>query len=415
MKGDKPVRRNIKRIAFFCGVVAFMMLGAGLVFEKELPDKYNVVEGKSLVFPDGLPVVATAEDSVAAGSNLRAGLQYKSDLRLFGVIQIKSVNVNVVKTSYAVPGGEVFGVKLYTEGVMVIGMTDVDTATGPHNPAYDAGIRKGDILIAIDGKSVNSNAEVGSAFTQSGGKELTVSVKRGATGFEVKVKPAFSDSEKAYKAGMWVRDSTAGIGTVTYYNPDNGVFGGLGHAVCDVDTGEILPLLSGEAVKADLNNIVKGSKGRTGELEGTLEDTPVGSLLLNNQTGVFGVLSGSVPTQKSIPVAMCQQVHAGAATIVSTIDDSGPHSYSVKIESVNYDDKAPTKNMTIRITDPTLISKTGGIVQGMSGSPIIQDGYLVGALTHVFVSDPLRGYGIFAENMQNTAKTLEIMYKSDVS
>ena len=409
------MKKYIKRIAAFCGAAAFLMLGAGLVLAKELPDEFCVVEGHSLSFAGGLPLMATADGSVAAQTNLKAGLIYQSDLRLFGLIQIKDVKVNVVKAAYVLPGGEVFGVKLYTEGVMVIGMTDVDTPDGPDNPSYDAGIRKGDIIIAINGKPVNSNGEVAAAFTGSGGKELRVSVKRGTTGFEVKVKPAMSDSQKTYKAGMWVRDSTAGIGTITYYNPENSTFGGLGHAVCDIDTGEILPLLSGEAVKADLSDILKSSKGRTGELEGTLEENAVGSLLLNNQTGVFGILSSDMPTGESIPVAMCQQVHTGAAKIISTIDASGPHAYSVMIENVNYDGTTPTKNMVVKITDSVLISKTGGIVQGMSGSPIIQDGRLAGAVTHVFVNDPLCGYGIFAENMLNTAKILESSYTVNVS
>lgn len=409
------MKKYIKRFTVFCGALAFLMLGTGIVMANELPDEFHVTEGNTLKLSGGLPVTSTAGDSVAAQSNLKAGLKYNSDLKLFGLVQIKNVSVSVVKPTYVIPGGEVFGVKLYTEGVMVIGMSDVDTTEGPHNPSYDAGIRKGDILIAINGKSVNSNDEVGTAFSHSDGKELTVSVKRGTTGFDVKVKPAYSNSEKSYKAGMWVRDSTAGIGTITYYNPDTGVFGGLGHAVCDVDTGEILPLLSGEAVKADLSDIVKGSRGKTGELEGTLEETTIGSLLLNNQTGVFGVLKSSIPTAKSIPMAMCQQIHKGAAQIISTIDSTGPHTYSVVIDSVNYDAKSPTKNMVIKITDQKLISKTGGIVQGMSGSPILQDGYLVGALTHVFVNDPLTGYGIFAENMQKTSKTLEVAYQSGVS
>jgi stage IV sporulation protein B len=391
------------------------MLGAGFVFAKELPDQFSVVEGQKLSFSNNLPIVATSEDTVSAQADLKAGLHYQSDLKLFGVIQVKSVEVNVVKEAYVVPGGDTFGIKLYTEGVMVIGMSDVDTQSGPQNPSYAAGIRKGDMIIAIDGKLVNSNGEVADAFAGSGGKVLTLSVKRNNVGFTAKVKPEMSVSEKSYKAGIWVRDSTAGIGTITYYDPTNDSFGGLGHAVCDVDTGEILPLLSGEAVKADLSDIMKSSKGQTGELEGTLEDNPVGSLLINGQTGVFGMLSSNMPERKSIPVAMCQQVHSGAAKIITTIDASGPHTYSCWIESVNYDDTIPTKNMVIKITDPSLIAKTGGIVQGMSGSPIIQDGRLVGALTHVFVNDPLSGYGIFSENMLNTAKTLVIMYKSDVS
>jgi len=400
------VIKFIKRFSVFFGILTLSALMASFSVAKELPDSFCVTEGQTFSIYNELPITAESNDSVAAGASLKAGCRYTSDLKLFGVIELKSVTVNVVNQTTVIPGGQVFGIKLYTEGVMVVGMTDVDTMDGMKNPAYDAGIRKGDILLAINGQTVNTNAEVSKAFSESDGAELNISVKRGNTGFVAKVKPAQSRSENAYKAGLWVRDSTAGIGTVTFYDPANRVFGGLGHGICDVDTGEILPLMSGLAVKADITDITKGMRGRTGELEGKLEDYSIGSLLINKQTGVYGILN-SQPIGTALPIAMSQQVHTGSATILVTLDSTGAHPYSVQIEKVSFDENSPTKNMSLRITDKVLIEKTGGIIQGMSGSPIIQENRLIGAVTHVFVNDPQRGYGIFIENMIKTAKTLD--------
>ena len=408
------MKHLFQRFAALCGAAAFAILGTGMVLAREFPDTFTVVEGQRLSFPDSLHITAAGSGAVPADAVLHAGTSYASDLRLFGMIPVKSVKVNVIQPVSVIPGGQVFGIKLFTQGVMVVGMSDVDTANGPKNPAYDAGVRKGDIILTIDGKPVNDNDDVSQAFSVASGGSVTLSVRRSGTSFDVKVKPMLSVSENAYKAGLWVRDSTAGIGTVTFYRPDSGIFGGLGHGICDVDTGEILPLSTGQAVGATISDILRGTKGHTGELQGTLDDKPLGDLVTNQQTGVYGVMP-QVPDTAAVPVAMSQQVHTGDVTILSTLDTTGPHAYAARIEKVYYDADNPTKNLVIRITDKTLLEKTGGIVQGMSGSPILQDGRLVGAVTHVFVNDPSRGYGIFAENMIKTAKSIENNAEKGVS
>lgn len=403
------MRKLIQKSAALCGILAMTLLGTGMMLAGELPDDFSVPAGQGLSIASGLPVKAVSSGTIAVDG--RAGEKYRSDLKLFGVVEIKSVNVSVIEPDYVAAGGGVFGVKLYTEGVMVIGLSDVDAASGARNPAYEAGIRKGDVITSVEGSSVNTNSEIGKIFEASEGRAVKVSARRGSTGYETEVKAEYSMSAKTYKAGMWVRDSTAGIGTITYYDTGSGVFGGLGHAVCDVDTGELLPLHTGQAVKADLFGVVKGSRGSAGELEGTLEDTPLGTLALNSETGLYGVVSEVPAGAKRMPVAMSQQVHPGRASIISTVDASGAHEYAVTIENVDYTPKSAGRNMVIKVTDKTLIARTGGIVQGMSGSPIIQDGRLAGAVTHVLVNDPLTGYGIFAENMRKTSKTLVDSFK----
>ena len=397
-------------------VLSFSLLAASFQLSGELPERFQVVEGRQFTVNSSIPVSAVAQqqDSVKAVSSMKEGEEYRTDLKLFGLVQVKTVHVSVVKQSFVVPCGEPFGVKLHTEGVVIVGMSDVDTAQGPVNPAYQAGIRVGDIILAINGKSVTGNEDVAKIMEGSGGQEVKISLRRGTVGYEAAFRPLRSVSQNAYKAGLWVRDSTAGIGTITFYSPSGGKFGGLGHGICDIDTGEILPLLTGDVVHVDISGVSKGIRGTPGELQGTLQDAVWGSLYCNTQTGVYGVLQNT-GNGRALPVAMCQEVRQGPAYILATVDGGGPQKYSVSIERVHFNDAAPTKNMVIRITDPALIAKTGGIVQGMSGCPIIQNGKLVGAVTHVFVNDPLRGYGIFAQNMMDSVDALEENGKYKVS
>lgn len=410
------VMRNLAKLtAAVLGGAALAVLCSGFILAHDIPDNVSVVEGKSLTFFGNLPLkMEAAGPKLVAANTKKTPQNYTDELKLFGSVPIKSVNVTVVKETYVVPCGSTFGVKFYTQGVVIVGMTDVDTAAGSKNPAYAAGVRTGDVIMAINGKPVSTNNEVGDLFSQSGGRVMTLSLRRGDTGFTVSFRPEKSVSDGEYKAGLWVRDSTAGIGTITFYDPQSFVFGGLGHGICDVTTGEILPLMAGDVVKVNITGIEKGTRGTPGEIEGTLDNNSWGSLSENTETGVYGVLN-SVQVGKPIPVAMRQEVTVGPAKIIATLDNSGPKMYSVDIEKIHFNDDSPTKNMIIHVTDPELIKKTGGIVQGMSGCPIIQNGRLVGAVTHVFVNDPERGYGIFAENMINTAKTLENNTEKDVS
>ena len=199
---------------------------------------------------------------------------------------------------------------------------------------------------------------------------------------------------------MWVRDSSAGIGTVTFYDESTGLFGGLGHPVCDVDTGGILPLSSGDVVDVNITGVRKSTEGNAGELQGIfVSDKACGTLYTNNQYGVFGALKNCPSPYSPIPMGLKQEIQLGEASILTTIDGDKPQEYSISIEKIDYRSDNSNKNMVIKITDEKLLSLTGGIVQGMSGSPIIQNGKLIGAVTHVFVNEPTKGYAIFCENM----------------
>ena len=345
-----------------------------------------------------------AGKTVTAASS--KGKAYDVDLKLLGIIPIKSARVTVVERSYVIPGGESFGVRLYTRGVVVVGMSDVDADGGGVNPAKNAGLREGDVILSIAGNPVNSTEDVAAIFEGSNGEMVTLQCKRKNGEFNVEFSPVYSKSEQRYKAGLWVRDSSAGIGTMSFYVPAGNVFAGLGHGICDVDTGGLLPLMSGDIVKSRITGCYKGANGAPGELCGVFESgDPIGTLTLNSEIGVYGKLLYD-PAGEAIPVALPQEISTGRAQIITTVDGTQKESYDAEITKIYYNGDGQ-KNMVIKITDGRLLEKTGGIVQGMSGSPIIQNGMLAGVITHVFVNNPSHGYAIFAQNMADCAAAAE--------
>jgi stage IV sporulation protein B len=336
-----------------------------------------------------LTIYAEAETGAAPGGFWR-----------FGQTAVETLERPEGPRRIVVPGGTPFGIKMHTHGVLVVGMSDIQTGSKTHNPAKDAGLKIGDIIVKIGGLTVNRNDDVARFVSQSNGDELIVTAIRDNIEMDFYLTPAKSDYDKGYKVGVWVRDSSAGIGTLTYYDPEDLTFGGLGHAVCDIDTGALMPLFSGEIVDVNISGVNAGLSGRPGELRGTfLSESSIGRLSLNSECGIFGFLHGAPYSAKPVEMAFNSEIAPGPATILVTISGNKPRSFEVLIERVNHGETSPNKNMVLRVTDSELLSLCGGIVQGMSGSPILQDGRLAGAVTHVFVNDPTRGYGIFAENM----------------
>lgn len=292
--------------------------------------------------------------------------------------------------------GDTFGIKLFTNGVIVAALSEVYTEDGMLCPAADAGLRSGDYIVEVDGRAVNHNSDVAEIIGKSRGENITVKVRRNDKIFDAEVTPVFS--EGSFKTGMWIRDSAAGIGTLTFYDPESGKFAGLGHGICDVDTNDIMQLKTGQPIPVTLLGIDKGLPDAPGQLKGYFScDEPLGELLANNETGVYGTLN-EPPQGSTIKIMPKNEITCGAVQVLVTADENGPKLYDAEIEQISREERL-TKNMVVRITDPELIALTGGIVQGMSGSPILQNGKLVGAVTHVFKEDPTCGYGIFAENM----------------
>ena len=315
------------------------------------------------------------------------------------ILTIKSsANVGDAGGKKVYPGGMPFGVRLYTDGVIVSGVDDVITENGTARPAVDAGIKIKDIITHIDGKKIPSAGALSKIIADSGGKPVTLTVKRADEVISIILTPVKSKSEGIYKAGLWLRDSTAGVGTVTFIDCETGAFGGLGHGICDSDTGKLLPLLRGSVSAVRIGGLRKGIVGTPGELKGYFVGDKIGAIVKNTDCGVFGVLNNIKANSEAIPTATKKEMCEGAAEIICTLDENGAKRYKINISSIDTS-AVSSKCFTVTVTDTALLEKTGGIVQGMSGSPVIQNGKLVGAVTHVLVNDPTRGYGIFIENM----------------
>lgn len=384
---------------FAAATAAFSLIVLGYF---RIPNEFFVTGNDSVSIGNLYSVEYEAEKTRSV-----LGSEYNAEIKLLNAIPVKNSKVTVVNRRYVVPGGNVFGMRIYSDGVLIVGADSITTENGNINPAEKAGLKQGDVITQINGKRITRNLQAALMFENCGGKPLKLTVKRKGETKTVDFTPALSAAEGKYRAGLWIRDSSAGVGVVTFYDRNTGMFGGLGHAICDADTGEIMPLLSGDTVETEIRGCYKGSNGTPGELCGVFGTGTTGRLLSNNVTGVYGVFDSPDPDAKLIPVAMKQEVKTGKAQIITTITDNKPTLYDVEITKVYAGTDSVQKNLVIKVTDDRLIEQTGGIVQGMSGSPIIQNGMLVGAVTHVFVNDPLQGYGIFAQTMLESVKEIE--------
>lgn len=351
-------------------------------------------------------IFSYSDSSKVQTVNARADIKESQTIKLLGFVPVKRVDVTNKAPQTVWVSGEAFGIKLYTDGVIVVGTQSVEVDGKNVNPAEDAGFEVGDVIISINNTNVYTSDDVTDALNDNNGKPYKIIIKRDERYKTFVLTPVYSVKEGCYKAGMWVRDSTAGIGTITFYNDDNGSFGALGHQINDVDTKELMPMLKGEAVEAKVSSVQKGSSGATGSLVCDFSTSTIGYLSDNSSSGVFGSYTAIGKNAKEYLVASPQEIKKGKAEIISTIDEKGPQSYEIEITHITYNSNGE-KDITFKVTDAELIEKTGGIVQGMSGSPIIQNDKLVGAVTHVIISNPKKGYGIFAQNMLEVSNKIE--------
>ena len=400
------MRKAIRVSACILGLIGLLLLGGAAWLGRALPDVYYVSQGEtfSLEWVRGIGVRQMPQ-AMPASLTARSGASYRARLTLAGSVPIKEVEIRVVEADQVIPGGTPFGIKMFTSGVMIVGLTDVPVKGGvTANPAKACGLRTGDVILSLDGKTVAGNEDVGNIIAKSGGRPIEVRYTREGTAAAATLTPVYAPAEGVWRAGMWVRDSTAGIGTLTYYDPATHRFAGLGHAVCDVDTSAQMPLGAGEAVGVTVTGITKSVAGLPGELHGVFTGgSTFGMLTANTETGLYGRAFASPLEAEPVELAAGSEVRTGEADLLTTIDGTQPQRYTVEIEKIRIGGDL-TRNFVVHVTDRRLLEETGGILQGMSGSPLLQDGKLVGALTHVFVNDPTRGYGIFAETMRRDAE-----------
>ncbi len=402
----KFFRFLVKTIFTLCLIMCSIIFTAFYGVSKDILPSYKINRGQILQLDTKIPVTAVingAKMSQETADNVGDSLQV--DLKIFGLIPFSTVNVQVVDPMFVSVLGNPFGMKIYTEGVLVIETGEVTAETTTVEPAKLADVKVGDYIKSVNGTPISCNEDLSKLVLECGGNSLKLEVVRDGKTFFTDITPVMS-VEGIYRIGVWVRDSSAGIGTLTFYSPSTNVVCGLGHGICDNDTNSLLTVHSGELVAAQIVSVDKGSAGTPGELKGKFTYHTIADIALNTEMGVYGNLYGDIDSANLTEIALRQEVREGEAQILCTVEGDTPRLYSCTVKKRNSNSNAKTQNLIVTVTDNALINATGGIVQGMSGSPIIQDGKLIGAVTHVLVDDPTKGYAIFAENMLETAQSV---------
>ena len=319
-------------------------------------------------------------------------------LNLLDKIPLKEISVNVIPKVKVIPLGNAIGLKLYTEGVLIVGMSEIEGK----RPYEFSGIKEGDRIISIDNKKIETTEDLIETVNSSKGKEVSIKYVRENSEEVTNITPVQTKQDE-YKLGLWVRDAAAGVGTASFYIPSTGMFASLGHGITDIDTGDLITISNGELVSTNIVSIQKGEKGKPGEIKGSIEGSrKIGEVYKNSSFGIFGKVSNKNSlkvTESEMEILNRDEIKKGKAQIICELEDGKKEYYDIEIQRIYTANNKDNKSMLIKITDERLLEKTGGIIQGMSGSPIIQNGKFVGAVTHVLVNDPTTGYGVFADMM----------------
>ncbi|MBO4432017.1 MAG: SpoIVB peptidase [Clostridia bacterium] len=404
----KYINLVFKAIFFAMLLICITIFTAVFILNRTVSHDYKINRGDTFKIDSTIPVTADLSDIKADdGSFADVGDVFSVDLKLFGIIPFTKASVTVVEDTYVSVLGTPFGMKVYTDGVLVIEAGEVKTETGNVNPSELAGIKVGDYIRRVNGRKITCNEDLSEIVSESAGQVLKAEILRDSKKRTVYITPVLSSEDNIYRIGIWVRDSSAGVGTLTFYSPANSIICGLGHGICDSDTGELLIPEHGELVGAEVISVKKGKSGNPGELKGRFTATGISDITLNTENGVYGRPFSDVAVGELTKIALKQEIKDGNAQILCTVNGNKPKLYSCKIRKRSAAYNSSTQNMIVTVTDKELLKITGGIIQGMSGSPVLQNGKLIGAVTHVFVDVPESGYAVYAENMFETAQSIE--------
>ena len=401
------MRKNFAKIA----VVLVLLLSYVYICSiNSIPNNIIIFEGENLnlKIATGLTLASKNSKTILTASNINKEKINSEgtnnlNLNLFGTIPVKEVNVNVIPKTMVVPLGNAIGMKLYTKGVLVVGMSQIETDKNEKKKPYEnSGIEQGDTILEINNNIVGNTEELIKEVENSKGNTINIKYLRDDKTMQTDITPV--KSKNTYKIGLWVRDAAAGVGTLTFYEPNTNLFMALGHGISDIDTEEIVNIANGELVTANIVSITKGRKGYPGEIRGTIDQgRTIGTIYKNTNFGVYGTVKNKnyleADLTQEMEVATRSEIKEGKAQIICQLENSNKKKYDIEIEKIYTNNNQNNKSMLIKITDKELLEKTGGIIQGMSGAPIIQEGKFVGAVTNVLVNDPTQGYGVFADIM----------------
>ena len=382
-----------------------------------IPEKIVLFEGENINIPLlwGLSYETSNNEFVEVSSTTTEKISgeigvSKMQISLFDRFFIKSIDVDVLPRTTVIPVGNLAGVKLYTNGVLVVGMSEIQGDDKKmYKPYEKTGIEEGDTIVAINNNTIHSTEDLIKCVNMSLGRELEIDYVRDNQTLQCSITPV-KTGDNEYKLGLWVRDSAAGVGTVTFYEPSTKSFAALGHGIVDIDTEQLIYIASGEFVTTKILNIQKGEKGEPGRIQGTIDNQQnIGIISKNTRFGIYGTVNNisslNLDSSKEMEVALRDEISLGKAEILSTLENGKTEKYEIEIEEIYKDNNYDNKSMKIKVTDQDLIEKTGGIIQGMSGSPIIQNGKFIGAVTHVLVNNPQEGYAVFGDIMIKQLRT----------
>lgn len=398
-------------------IILLLVLYIYIVYIQSIPDNIVIFEGETVNLKTilGLKAEVTGENeaiaTVASNQNKVINNAGKSTAKisLFEKIHLKDVNIDVLPKTKVIPVGSIAGIKLYTSGVLVVGMSEIQGIDNKkYKPYENTGIEEGDTIISVNSNEISTTEDLIEKVNSSSGNEILVKYIHNEKTVECSIKPV-QTSASEYKLGLWVRDSAAGVGTVTFYDPENKSFGALGHGITDIDTEQLIDIASGEFVTTKILNVVKGESGTPGRIQGTVENQKnIGTIYKNTKFGIYGTVDNlsslNIDTSKAMELALRDEIQTGKATILCSLENEKIEEYEIEIEKIYKDNNYDNKSMLIKVTDERLLEKTGGIIQGMSGSPIIQNGKFIGAVTHVLVNNPTEGYAIFGDIMLKQIK-----------
>ena len=398
--------KNWKKAVF---IFILIIIYTYIIAIDAIPNQIVIFEGESIKVNSAMGL-GIKEEAVTTNTSRSKNTASKIlRLNLFENIFVKDIKVSILPKTTVIPVGNIAGVKLYTDGVLVVGMSEIEGIDEKkYKPYENTGIEEGDSIISINQNTISSTDELIETVNRSEGKEIKLKYIHEEETKECSITPVKTGNNE-YKLGLWVRDSAAGVGTVTYYEPSTKTFGALGHGITDIDTEKLIHIASGEFVTTKILNVIKGENGVPGKIQGTVEEQKnIGNISKNTKYGIYGTVKNlstlNIDTSREMEVALRKEIKIGKATILCSLDNQKVEEYEIEIEKIDTQNSYNNKSMKIRVTDERLLEKTGGIIQGMSGSPIIQNGKFVGAVTHVLINNPQEGYAVFGDMMIKESK-----------